>query len=147
MTLATLRRFCRVPTLLRSNVCAFSCAKWISWLQDDRRSVWYIAVCSPHFTLSYQVYRSFLCVNIFCTILDYYPRFYRLNSLFCKEMWEVGFLVFICIFLWESWKRCIWNKAIVINYKVVRQYTSEWLRKTMTICHRCFQPWHFLPWT
>jgi len=152
MALATLRRFCRLPSMLRANVFAFSCAKWISWLQDDPRPVWYITVCSPHFSLPYRVYRSFLCVIFFGAILDYYLPFSRLHSVFCKEMWEFGFLIFICICLfhsnyWESWKRYIWKKAIVIYYKVVSQYTSEWLRKTTTTCHRCFQPWHFLPRT
>ena len=102
--------------------------------------------------IRFTIGRSFLCVNIFCTILNCCLPFSRFNSVLCKEMWEYGYLTFICICLsysnfWESLKRYIWNKAVVIYYKVVSQYTSGWLRKTTTLCHRCFQPWNFLPRT
>jgi hypothetical protein len=148
MTLDILCRFCGVPSMLRANLCAFSCAKWISWLQDDGT----LRVQSAFLILLYHIgFTGHFCVwYFFCAILDYCLHFSCLHSVFCKEMWEFGFVIFICIChfysnYWESWKRCIWNKAIVIYYKLVSQYTPEWLRKTTTICHRCFQSWHFLP--
>ena len=92
MTLVTLCRFCKVPTLLRSNVCAFSCAKCITWLQYDRQSLWCRTVCSPHFTLSYQVYGSFLCVNIFAPFQIITRLFIALILHFVKKREKLFFI-------------------------------------------------------